>query len=320
MNVLRTVFKVLLIIFIVGVVLFVALFAASGFDTDMISGVEYITNEYEIGEEFSDIYIDVSSADVKFAISDTDSAKVVCRESNKVKINASVDDNKLVVVSEENWYDFIFGAGSGYYATVYIPAGEYGTLYCDVTTGDLSICDGVSFATANIDVTTGDVNITCDVAGDVILHVTTGDVKISGVEFASLNMDCTTSDVYVDNASVSGACRFDISTGDTVLTGLRAESAEIDTTTGEVVLNDVILNGKLQVECTTGDVILGGSDAKDINIKCTSGDVIGTLLTPKTFSADSTSGDVKVQFPSSGDPCVIRTTSGDIHITIVEAN
>ena len=196
MTALTKILKVLFIIFLVGAALFVALFVASGFDPNMISGVEYATNEYEIDEKFSDVHIDVTSADVTFVIGDTDGVKVVCYESNKVKINASVDNGKLVIVDEKNWYDFIFGAGSDYYVTVYIPAGEYGSLLCEATTGDVSICSGLTFASANVDVTTGDVNLSCDVKGGVDVHVTTGDIKISGVNFGSL-LDETPMNLFV---------------------------------------------------------------------------------------------------------------------------
>ena len=48
----------------------------------------------------------------------------------------------------------------------------------------------------------------------------------------------------------------------------------------------------------------------------TTGDVTGTLLTEKTFSTDTSTGDVSVPNPSSGGKCEIKTSTGDITISI----
>jgi DUF4097 and DUF4098 domain-containing protein YvlB len=51
-------------------------------------------------------------------------------------------------------------------------------------------------------------------------------------------------------------------------------------------------------------------------LKTTSGSVKGSLLTPKIFYTDTTSGSVDVPRSTEGGLCEIQTTSGSIRITI----
>ena len=75
-------------------------------------------------------------------------------------------------------------------------------------------------------------------------------------------------------------------------------------------------SGKITVKVTTGDVELEACDGGELFLKATTGDVEGTLLTPKTFEANATTGKVDVPNPSTGGLCKIKTTTGDIQIRI----
>jgi DUF4097 and DUF4098 domain-containing protein YvlB len=93
---------------------------------------------------------------------------------------------------------------------------------------------------------------------------------------------------------------------------------DLDVNTGDVTLTDTVASGNLRAETTTGDVTLTRADAATLHLKTTSGSVKGSLRTPKIFYTDTTSGSVDVPRSTEGGICEIKTTSGDIRVTIAE--
>ena len=67
---------------------------------------------------------------------------------------------------------------------------------------------------------------------------------------------------------------------------------------------------------STGDVTFRASDAKSIKVETSTGDVTGSLLTGKAFTTKTSTGDINVPSNSGTDTCDIRTSTGDIEITI----
>ncbi|MCR5687764.1 MAG: DUF4097 domain-containing protein [Lachnospiraceae bacterium] len=94
------------------------------------------------------------------------------------------------------------------------------------------------------------------------------------------------------------------------------DSVAIKTTTGDVLLRDVAVSGDMNISCTTGEVQLEDCDASAITIKTSTGDVSGTLLTPKTFITDTSTGDIDVPDSEGEGRCEISTATGDIDISI----
>ena len=72
----------------------------------------------------------------------------------------------------------------------------------------------------------------------------------------------------------------------------------------------------MNIDTDTGDVKLDACDANSIDIETDTGDVMGYLLTPKIFDTDTGTGDIRVEQSTSGGLCKIRTSTGDIEITI----
>ena len=68
---------------IVGSIIFAGAMTALDFDFTKLSTEKYETNSYEVSEDFSNISIDVTTADVVFASSDNKNCKVVCYEQKK---------------------------------------------------------------------------------------------------------------------------------------------------------------------------------------------------------------------------------------------
>ncbi|MBR6812559.1 MAG: DUF4097 family beta strand repeat protein, partial [Oscillospiraceae bacterium] len=72
----------------------------------------------------------------------------------------------------------------------------------------------------------------------------------------------------------------------------------------------------LSIETTTGDIELEHCNAATLYIKATTGDIKASLLSEKTFIASATTGDVRVPQGGSGGECEIKTTTGDINVTV----
>ena len=90
----------------------------------------------------------------------------------------------------------------------------------------------------------------------------------------------------------------------------------ISESTGDITLSNVIAKEKISVERSTGDVKFNGCDATEIYVRTNTGDVTGSLLSNKTFIADTNLGDVDVPKNGNGGKCEIITDVGDIRITV----
>ena len=133
-------------------------------------------------------------------------------------------------------------------------------------------------------------------------------------EYTSLRIDSTTTDVIIQKDFSFTSAEISVTTGDIRISETSAESLTVSVTTGDIELENVIVRNKLSVKGTTGDVTFNGCDAGEIFVKLTTGDVKGTLLSEKTFTADTTTGNIDVPKSASGGKCEIHTTTGDIKI------
>ncbi len=134
-------------------------------------------------------------------------------------------------------------------------------------------------------------------------------------EYLSLCVKVSTGDICVEGINV-GALDLTVSTGKVTLTDISCKSVISNGSTGDILLKNVVAAEKLFIERSTGDVKLVGSDAAEICIKTDTGDVTGSLLTDKTFVAQSDTGRVDVPKNVSGGRCEISTDTGNIKITV----
>ena len=263
----------------------IALFTVVGFAVDFnfmrLDTMKYVTNSYDITEQFDSIDIDTLAGDVEFRPSQDGTCRVECYEREKLQHDVSVSNGTLMVLVDDtrSWLDHIsifnFNIPK---ITVYLPESNFATLKVDNTAGDMSLCGKWSFDNIKVDLTTGTVKlseITC--TNEISVHVTTGDIRMD-------NVNC-------QNLMAKG-------------------------TTGEAVLKNVIASGTMQIKRTTGNIKLDNCDAGEMYISTVTGNVNGTLLTPKVISAKATTGSVDVPTYTTGGRCDISTTTGNIRIKI----
>lgn len=265
-----------------GIALFLGLGFYTSFDFTRLDSVKYITNTYDITDQFHSIDIDTVTADIEFRRSEDGQCRVVCYEREKMTHEVSVSNGvlEIAVNDSRSWFDHItvFNFETPV-VTVYLPEGDYQSLKIDNTTGDLKLSGKWAVDELSLETTTGDISVT-DISckGDVFVHVTTGDIRLEDMTCKSLNAEGST---------------------------------------GDAVFTNVIAVAAMRVHRTTGDISLEKCDAEEIYINATTGDVTGTLLTSKVISAKATTGNVDVPKLTSGGRCEITTTTGDIRIDIL---
>lgn len=258
-----------------------------GFDFSKLGTQDMQTNTYAPEGDFSNICVNVMTADITFKVATDGKTKVVCYEEKEMKHKVEISDGALIITNEDDrkWYDHIGFHTEDPSVTVYLPVtlfyNEF-NLYC--TTGDITVAEDFRFLKANVETTTGDIDWNASTAGKLQLRCTTGDITVTNVPCGSLD--------------IRGA-------------------------TGDVNLKNTQAEDTLNVKVTTGDVTLDRVDAAELFIKTTTGDVTGTLVSDKIFDTKAATGTI---ITSAGKvvrdttkplgKCTVETTTGDIIIQI----
>lgn len=262
-----------------GLVLSVIGLWGIGFDFTRLSTANTVTSTYEITEDFQSISIDTHISNVRFALSEDGSCKVVCKEPEKMPHSAQVSGDTLTIRQEDNrkWYNHIGIFIMQTEVTVYLPRAEYVQLQVHSATGDIEAGADFSFDSIILDTNTGDISVSANASHDLSVTTDTGTVTVTGAE---------------------------------------CQTVSVEVATGDVELKNVIAAEKLTVESATGDVVFTACDAGTIAIDTDTGDVTGTLLSGKTFYTDTSTGDIRVPSSTAGGSCRITTDTGDISVEI----
>lgn len=246
------------------------------------SNDQQVVNTHVVKEAFDTIETNVTYADIDVKPAKDDKCTVECKETDSVIHTVKVSDKKLKITNNDSrkWYDKYL-LNFNYLKmkiTIYLPTKELESINLNVTTGDIKINEGFSVKSINVNKTTGDIEIVkATVDGDIKIKTTTGDIQIFDTTSKSLDIEGSTSDV---------------------------------------TLTRFVTTGAIKIATSTGDTKFDMSDGASISVSTTTGDVEGTLLTPKSFTTTTSVGDVSVPQGTTGGPCVITTTTGDIKITI----
>ena len=281
---------------------FVVTMTTLQWDFTKISTVKYETNTYSVCEDFSDISIYTSTADIQFQLSKDSNCEVTCYETEKEKHSVSVENGVLTIteMNAKKWYDYInfFSFGTPK-ITIWLPEGIYGELVAEQSTGNFELTKNIAFD--NVDVSTS-----------------TGDILITGVSAGELNLSVTTGNIVVHSAVCQGDFTAEVSTGDTELTDFTCRNLYSSGDKGDATLENVIATGNFMIERSTGDVAMNRCDAVEICIMTDTGDVTGTVLSDKVFVAQTDTGCIQVPETTSGGKCKITTDTGDIKINITK--
>jgi len=286
-----------------GGIVFTVTMAYLDWDFSKVGTVKYETNTHKICEDFSDISIRTSTADIQFLPSEDGTCDVICHEAEKRIHSVSVKDGVLTIdeTDTRKWHDYIeFFSFQTPKITIRLPKNVYGSLTIKQSTGDLQLTERITF-------------------GNVSITASTGDVLVSDVSAEEMKISVSTGHITVRSVTCEKGFSATVSTGDTELTDLTCRSFCSEGDTGDITLKNVIASEKLSIERDTGDVILDRCDAAQIYITTDTGDVKGTLLSGKVFHAHTDTGHVRVPEDTAGGKCEVETDTGDIAISIKDS-
>ena len=305
---------------LMGALVFGVGLALGGSETIRFGGIEYVEHEYRIDYEFENISIKCKTADINFLPSSDSAARVVCSESDNLRYTVSANAEgtlEIELVDSRKWYEHIsfFSIGKSE-INVYLPAGEYGALSIEGSTGDVDIPEEFAFESVDVSLNTGDVECYASAKGLLKIKASTGDIRVENVTAEDLELSLSTGRVSVTSADCTGDVTLKVSTGKASLTDVDCKSFTSSGNTGGITLKDVIAEKKISIERSTGDVSFDGCDAAEIYVTTDTGDVRGSLLSAKVFITETDTGKVDVPKSTTGGRCEIKTDTGDVKITV----
>ena len=282
-----------------GLLIFSTVMSLLNWDFTKLSTVKYQTITHEVTEDFTNIDINVDTADIEFFYTTDSKITVTTREYENSTHSIKVEDStlKIETLDTRKWYERIslFSFISPKVA-VYLPLEEYGKLSIISDTGDVNIPNDLNFSTIDIRCDTGDVTNYASATDYIKIKTSTGDVKLEKISTNEITIIVSTGDVKVKDVG----CKTFTSNGNT----------------GDIYLINLIVDETLYISRSTGNVNFIRCDASKIEVKTDTGDVEGSFVSSKIFITKTSTGDVDVPTTTSGGICKITTSTGDIEIDI----
>ncbi|MBQ6714581.1 MAG: DUF4097 family beta strand repeat protein [Clostridia bacterium] len=302
-----------------GIIVFTLAMNLAGWDFMKLSTDKFETETYEFQDDFENISVKIDTAHIKFLPSDTENAKVICKETKKEKHEVSVNDGTLNILLKDkrHWTDYIsfFSLGSSE-ITVYLPKTEYSFIDIHTATGDMEIPQNFKFRNIQIKGSTAAVKCLASANEDIKIALSTGSISLSDLSARNLDLACSTGNIKINNITCEDDINLIVTTGKTALTNINCKNLISEGDTGDLILKEVSAEEKFNILRDTGDVRLTSCDAEEIEIETDTGDIRGTLKTPKIFITDTDTGRIDVPKSTEGGKCEITTDTGDIKITI----
>ncbi|MBQ1252336.1 MAG: DUF4097 family beta strand repeat protein [Firmicutes bacterium] len=222
-----------------GAVLFTAAMSAADWNFNTLSNSEYKTVSHDITDEFQNIEIDISTADITILPADTEKAEVICYEEKKTGYTVAVQNGTLFITEKDDreWYDhFGFGSFEIPKITVYLPQDSYNSLSVETSTGDINLTD-----------------ITCN---KIVIESNTGDTTLENViAIKTFDLKCDTGDIeftLCDAAEIFA----ETDTGNIYGTLLTEKIIFAQSDTGDIRVPQSMNGGRCELSTDTGDITI----------------------------------------------------------------
>lgn len=332
---------VAVLLIIAGIAIACSAFIMTDFSLEGFATESFEETTCTIEGDFNHVLIATQEHDLTILPSENGECKIVF-DKNKAQKNEyapeyAIDSDTLVIniVDNRKWFDHI-GIFSGEVSmTLYLPESRYVSLTAATDTGDITVSEKLSFTGSSVATSTGDIKFLAKIDGELALATSTGDITVSDQELISLDASVSTGEIFIENVKATGRITLSGSTGRTELHSVEADGITSKGSTGDILLKNVyvekdifiergtgdvtltsVLSDSFVIKTSTGDVKLNLSDADSIEITTDTGRVDAILLTEKIFKCESSSGNIKIPDTHSGGNCRVKTSTGNIHITI----
>ncbi len=320
----KTVCKVFLIIacsaIALGILSFTVVGIAVGWNYRKISNTKTETHTWQSRETVNKITVNTYISDISFRSGNPGEIKVVYNDSDKMphKIDLKNGVLEITQTDERKWYEF-FGLSffENYDITVYLPEKDYESLTVKNQSGDISTDAELCFGSVTAETASGDIRFSSETKKELRLKSISGDICAVKVNAGELSVNTTSGDIDLTDIQ----CRtLDVksTSGDIDLIRIKIEeSLYLHGTSSDLRLERCTAGGEVIAQTVSGDIELLDSDGASLSFTTVSGDVEGSILTPKEFYTATVSGSVRVPQHTTGNRCDIRTTSGDIRISVL---
>ncbi len=299
----------------VGLIMCVAAVVSVKFDMNALAVWKTETKEYVVEETFTDIEINPAAHSLRILPSEDGICKAVCVEAEKLTVSVGVTEGVLEVNTsdEREWYRHVDIVYIPLSITLYLPEKEYGALNIAAKSGEVTISEELRFETLSVKTASGNIELNAG-GGNIVAQTTSGNIAYGGVaektelKTGSGNITVTSDTNYdfsmtTDSGNIkvdrSGFNRLDITYG-----------------SGDADISSVTVSEGLTVSGKSGNLTFTDFDASYIDIITTSGNVDCALRTGKRFDVASERGDVEIPDSEDGGQCRIRTSTGDIKVSI----
>ena len=286
-----------LILVIAGAVVFLAGLILNGSAPSPLLKAE--ENTYVIDEPFTDIKIDMSSADI--AIEKTDGeARVETRVYGALKPEIRVKDGVLTVSADERPHFGLHLFTDR--ITVYLPGGSCESADIEISSGSVTV-SGVSFAGhLDAEATSGSIRLSgVSCGGKLEAETTSGSIHLSDISCkGKLEAETTSGSIRMSGVSCEGDLKAETTSGSISLSAFSTPgNAALTVTSGSVSVKELTA-AHLNAKTTSGSIRLDRCDAKTLNLKTTSGSVKGSIVGSRVFVCSSTSGSIHVPETAEG--------------------
>ena len=277
-----------------------------------------VTREHELEETFTNINIDIETAELEF-VTTSGEAKVVVEERENIEHQVTVSDETLSIKYTEGqlkWYEKMFN----FYwkkekITVYLPVANYGDVNIECSTGKIKIKGNYTFNNLDVTASTGALFLNSDVTNNIEIKMSTGAVRLEDVSTKEANIKTSTGDISLENVNVEEKLNIKASTGDCTLEKVRAKDLEAKFSTGDMTLKDVLVENHVEFKASTGRFTFSDFDCDTLNCKTDTGDIKGAIISEHIIIANSHTGKKTVPDCTSGSIWRIETDTGRINIT-----
>ncbi len=319
----KTIIRLVLLLFIIGIVLTMVAFV-SGVNLDSITS--YVSDDEAYGDPIELITtttidtldIDLATRNIDISVTTEDHVIVTYHEHEKDTWTISEANGTLNIIQTVkpiffSWFNFKIASHEVMTVYIEIPSDwvlEYSLMS---NTGDIEYVEGPLVATEiSIESKTGDTDLENITMDSLLIRMDTGDASLKNlIVTGDLDAESDTGNIVLNNISADKVI-LDNATGKISATDLIASSLIADTSTDNVTLTDSTISGTVYLSTNTGNVAVTDSTGTGFDLSTNTGNIRFTSAVnlDLRYNLSTSTGHVSVNEEDQGDRHT--TSSGDI--------
>lgn len=222
----------------------------------VIDDDDIVTREKSSIDDFKNVNIDISEANIEFLENDADEYAVeYCLYQIEDEIQCEVKDDELIICNEhDNHFHFEFNfyawgsESDNRYVKIYYPKGaELGDIKLETSAGKINMRDDLTCNSLDIDSSAG----AC---------------KLANLKSNAVTTDMSAGSMTIENCDL-GVCDFDMSAGSCTIINSTLDGGSIDMSAGSFEATGFTLTASLDMDMSAGSVDIEFVDGQEIGYK-----------------------------------------------------